>query len=132
MSFQQPSDLGGFGKFRSRLSLRRFMRREAGAIKQRSRKAKHPSCMMSMTKTAISCPLDPLLYILCSTCHKYQETVVHRAVLPYERNGPDISWMRVPIVLLGLLVVAVTQGACARSCGKRTKIAGGGVFAACM
>lgn len=43
-----------------------------------------------------------------------QEMIVHRAVLPYERNGPDISWMRVPVLLLGLLVVAITQGSQSR------------------
>lgn len=43
-------------------------------------------------------------------CPSQQETIVHRAILPYERNGPDTSWMRVPVLLLGLLVVAITQG----------------------
>eukprot|EP00903_Cladosiphon_okamuranus_P008847 g8471.t1 len=37
------------------------------------------------------------------------ETIVHRAILTYERSGADISWMRVPVLLLGLLVVAITQ-----------------------
>eukprot|EP00752_Nemacystus_decipiens_P016235 g14515.t2 len=37
------------------------------------------------------------------------EMVVYRAALPYERHGPDISWMRAPVLLLGLLVVAITQ-----------------------
>lgn len=41
--------------------------------------------------------------------------IVHRVVLPYERHGPDISWMRVPVLLLGLLVVAITQGAISRT-----------------
>lgn len=36
---------------------------------------------------------------------------VYKAALPYDRRGPDMSWMRVPILLLGLFVVAITQGA---------------------
>ncbi|CAM9990150.1 unnamed protein product [Scytosiphon promiscuus] len=61
---------------------------------------RHWSVMSSTTSGEVFLAEAPL----CSV-----ETVVHKAVLPYDRIGPDISWMRVPIVLLGLLVVAITQ-----------------------
>ncbi|CAN0120288.1 unnamed protein product, partial [Ectocarpus fasciculatus] len=48
-----------------------------------------------------------VLVVEASRCSA--EVVVHRAVLPYERNGPDMSWVRFPVLLLGLLVVAITQ-----------------------
>lgn len=36
---------------------------------------------------------------------------VYKGALPHERNGPDMGWMRVPVIILGLFVVAITQGA---------------------
>ncbi|CBJ26081.1 expressed unknown protein [Ectocarpus siliculosus] len=48
-----------------------------------------------------------VLVVEASRCSA--EVVVHRAVLPYERNGPDMSWVRFPVLLLGLFVVAITQ-----------------------
>lgn len=37
---------------------------------------------------------------------------MYKVLLPYERYGPDMSWVRVPILILGLFVVAITQGEC--------------------
>ncbi|CAM9517742.1 unnamed protein product [Ectocarpus sp. 4 AP-2014] len=48
-----------------------------------------------------------VLVVEASRCSA--EVVVHRAILPYERNGPDMSWVRFPVLLLGLFVVAITQ-----------------------
>lgn len=39
-----------------------------------------------------------------------QDVVVYKAILPFERKRQDMIWMRLPVILLGLLVVAVTQG----------------------
>lgn len=39
-----------------------------------------------------------------------QEMSIYRGTLPHERNVPDMGWMRVPVIILGLFVVAITQG----------------------
>lgn len=47
---------------------------------------------------------------LASVASCWQEVTVYKATLPYNRHVPDMAWMRVPILLLGLAVVAITQG----------------------
>lgn len=39
-----------------------------------------------------------------------QGLTVHKAHLPYDRQKTDLSWLRVPILIFGLVIVAVTQG----------------------
>lgn len=39
-----------------------------------------------------------------------QDVLVYKAILPFQRKGHDMIWMRLPVILLGLLVVAITQG----------------------
>ncbi|CAB1121109.1 unnamed protein product [Ectocarpus sp. CCAP 1310/34] len=59
------------------------------------------------TWSVMSSGSGEVLVVEASRCSA--EVVVHKAVLPYERNGPDMSWVRFPVLLLGLLVVAITQ-----------------------
>ncbi|CAM9857609.1 unnamed protein product, partial [Laminaria digitata] len=37
------------------------------------------------------------------------EMSVFKGSLPHERHGADVGWMRVPVIILGLFVVAITQ-----------------------
>lgn len=39
-----------------------------------------------------------------------KEMSVYKGALPHERNGPDMGWMRAPVIILGLFIVAITQG----------------------
>lgn len=41
-----------------------------------------------------------------------QGLAIYRVNLPYERYTTDLAWIRGPIFMVGIIVVAITQGTC--------------------